>query len=282
MKNYILLFLSFAVSSSLIAQDKAVAKIHYLFKHVNDTNKRDIPLKDDVVSYLGHESYYYTTLSDQRMKKEIEVQKALSGFDGHLTLVINSSPIMKHYIINPGAKKTQNIQCISSGFDAYQLDGTYQSLDWDIEEDEKQIGDYLCQKATTSFAGRHYTAWFTTELPFSFGPWKLHGLPGLILEAHDDKNEVSFEYAGFDKLTESQPIVAPSYVLPCSRDELKRLQKAFKDNTEAYYSTLQSSGRMNTFNQFYGIDYNTMYIDFDSAGYQPSTETNNPMELTND
>jgi hypothetical protein len=42
-------------------------------------------------------------------------------------------------------------------------------------------------EATLNFAGRAYTAWFTPDLPASFGPYKFHGLPGLILEIYDSK-----------------------------------------------------------------------------------------------
>lgn len=65
---------------------------------------------------------------------------------------------------------------------------------WEIQNEKKKIGSYECTKATTTFRGRDFIAWFTTEIPLPFGPWKLHGLPGLILEAHDPKKEVYFYF----------------------------------------------------------------------------------------
>jgi len=61
--------------------------------------------------------------------------------------------------------------------------------DWKITDNTKSIAGYKCQKATTQFAGRDYIAWFTIEIPISDGPYKFNGLPGLIIEIHDIKNQ---------------------------------------------------------------------------------------------
>ncbi|MGM0635058.1 MAG: GLPGLI family protein [Bacteroidota bacterium] len=61
-----------------------------------------------------------------------------------------------------------------------------------IEEEFKEISGYKVQKATTHFRGRDYVLWFAENLNLPYGPWKFHGLPGLILEAYDNKEVVHF------------------------------------------------------------------------------------------
>ena len=57
-------------------------------------------------------------------------------------------------------------------------------MDWEIAEDSVQtILDYECHKATTAFRGRVWTVWYAEDIPVSLGPWKLNGLPGMILQA---------------------------------------------------------------------------------------------------
>jgi GLPGLI family protein len=58
---------------------------------------------------------------------------------------------------------------------------------WKILSNTKKIGNFICQKATTTFRGSKFTAWFTHEIPVPFGPWKAKDLPGLILELYDSK-----------------------------------------------------------------------------------------------
>ncbi len=65
-------------------------------------------------------------------------------------------------------------------------------LNWKITNIKKTIGGYECIKAITSYKGREYTAWYSPSIPASYGPWKLFGLPGLILEAYDTKKEIFF------------------------------------------------------------------------------------------
>lgn len=68
-------------------------------------------------------------------------------------------------------------------------------LEWNITSEKKKIGDFNCLKATTTeqlFNRKGYayekkiTAWFTTEVPVTFGPQNYSGLPGLVLKLERD------------------------------------------------------------------------------------------------
>jgi GLPGLI family protein len=66
-------------------------------------------------------------------------------------------------------------------------------INWSISNEFKMIGKFQCRKAFCKFNGRNYIAWFTFEIPLKDGPWKFYGLPGLILEISDEKNEYVFK-----------------------------------------------------------------------------------------
>lgn len=70
------------------------------------------------------------------------------------------------------------------------------TFNWKILPDKEKIGAYNTQKATTEFGGRKWTAWFSTELPFQDGPYKFHGLPGLIVKVEDDEKNYSWTLQG--------------------------------------------------------------------------------------
>ena len=67
---------------------------------------------------------------------------------------------------------------------------------WEIGDSTKAVLGYECVEATANYRGRTWTAWFAPEIPVQDGPWKLCGLPGLILEAHDANSDYIFEATG--------------------------------------------------------------------------------------
>lgn len=67
-------------------------------------------------------------------------------------------------------------------------------MDWATTEEHKMIGGIPCLKAVTRFKGRGYTAWYAPTITINDGPWKLGGLPGLILEAYDDEDNWRMEF----------------------------------------------------------------------------------------
>ena len=66
-----------------------------------------------------------------------------------------------------------------------------EKIDWEFTSETKRIGDYICHKAIAIMdkdqpSGNEYLepveAWYTKEIPTSFGILKFHGLPGLTME----------------------------------------------------------------------------------------------------
>ena len=76
---------------------------------------------------------------------------------------------------------------------------------WDISERRDTVCGYPCFYAEGRFVGRKWRVWFAPDLPFPVGPWKLGGLPGLILKAEDSDSDYSFEATRI--ATEQQPIL---------------------------------------------------------------------------
>ncbi len=68
----------------------------------------------------------------------------------------------------------------------YRMSDTPPAIQWEIKQETKEILGYTCTNAIGEFRGRTYSVWFASEVPFFYGPWKLTGLPGLILEARDN------------------------------------------------------------------------------------------------
>lgn len=84
------------------------------------------------------------------------------------------------------------------------------ALDWVFRNEETDtIIGYECRKATTEFAGRQYTAWFTPEIPLPFGPYKFGSLPGLILRIEDGERQFVWEAVGFQRT--KSPIMEYTY-----------------------------------------------------------------------
>lgn len=79
--------------------------------------------------------------------------------------------------------------------DGTLIKSTIESEKWEIKNETKTIGTYLCYKAVAyeSFINRkgepktrEIICWFAPALPYSFGPKTFNGLPGLILELTED------------------------------------------------------------------------------------------------
>lgn len=70
---------------------------------------------------------------------------------------------------------------------------------WKIGDETKSVIGYSCQRAEAEYKGRKWIVWFSTDIPYNFGPWKLDGLPGLILAAGDSEGLFNWTAIGIKK-----------------------------------------------------------------------------------
>jgi GLPGLI family protein len=117
-------------------------------------------------------------------------------------------------------------------FDAYFYDDNWVEIDWQIKSRTKKIGKFTAQKAVGEFRGRSYTAWFTEEIPLPYGPWKLYGLPGLILEAEDSEKMFQVKFVSIKYPCENCDVDVSK---PTAKEE-KTLKEyiEFRDNYNDY------------------------------------------------
>ena len=128
-------------------------------------------------------------------------------------------------------------------YDCYYTEPTPKQ-NWQIGNETKTIVGYQCQKATCSFRGRNYTAWFAVDIPLSYGPWKFCGLPGLILKVHDDAKEYVFECVGIEQ--QKRPIILLDNYKTYRKTTRAELDKTLKRICENYY---QITGMTNVVNK---------------------------------
>lgn len=64
---------------------------------------------------------------------------------------------------------------------------------WKLVDETKIINTIHCKKAEVTFKGRNWIAWYSSDIPLPYGPYKFSGLPGLIIKITDDKGDYDFE-----------------------------------------------------------------------------------------
>lgn len=115
-----------------------------------------------------------------------------------------------------------NVQYHGKGVYSEPLD----EMQWEIIGDTREILGYECIKAQTNYHGRCWTAWFAPDVPLPDGPWKLHGLPGLILEASDPSGHHTFSANGIEACdAEITPIYSRADWEPADRKEMLRARR---------------------------------------------------------
>jgi|GEM_PF-672376 len=206
--------------TAIIAQAEGVSRVRYLCRTDLDCG----PILDGVTSlyFDAHESLF---VHEDAPKEDTSFFEESIGTDGSIAvsyIYITADPEGYPVYINrrDGYLYYKSVYVI--GDDFFIIKEELPDIEWQITNQKKRIGDLNCIGAVGVFGGRTYDVWFTPDIPVSLGPYKLMGLPGLILEARSRDGRVSYEFLSYESRVDNPPAMKrPQLGLVLTWEELK-------------------------------------------------------------
>ena len=195
--------------------DQSIVTVHYQFTQEATREKTPVIVTDTTVLEIGNvysvyynwtsalrDSIYQVTASKSfEQMNNITVIKDWSQFESILlktpTGIVNNQDEKRESTRIYKNRQTNIISSIDGTVtERFLVEEEIPPHEWVISTDTMTLLNYLCYKATTSFRGRNYTAWFAPDIPLNEGPWKIYGLPGLILHLEDENKLFIYEAIG--------------------------------------------------------------------------------------
>ncbi|AFR34647.1 hypothetical protein B739_0038 [Riemerella anatipestifer RA-CH-1] len=206
----------------------------YEYKFAVDSTKKDSLISEIMnLDVYKEKSVFYSRIkqeNDSIINQEFKKQSQISS-----DKIINLSHLknMKRAKVNDWVLKTYpnyEVELYTKiGFDDYAVRDE-RKMQWKIAPEHETFKNWKVQKATTEFAGRKWTAWFTTDIPIPDGPYKFHGLPGLIVKMEDHQKMFLFELIGSQKINDAQKVNPTDKLINLVKIDRKQFKKAFQEN----------------------------------------------------
>lgn len=230
MRKYFLIIsiYSFLSVFSQEKNEKSISdlEVHYEYSFIRDTTDIDPTHRSKEIMILDFNSNSSIYYSQQYLAARKVFEQAAIAAQTSANVEIRAADLPKYkisYSIYREGSKIYYTGNISRDF--FTFESTY--LKWKTDYNEmKTVLGYQCNKATTVFNNRIFTAWYTREIPISEGPYRFKGLTGLILEINDEKMYHSFKAIGLEKkqieikpITKGVPVTREQYLI--KREEFK-------------------------------------------------------------
>lgn len=225
--------------STLVPIDSLIFTIQYEVSMMENKDTPDALTKETMMLRVGKgvsEYYSYTSfVADSALRADMQVNASQHRIHRNMEQFGFGAITHRIYKNWPKGQMTY-IDRIAT--DNFVVEEPLPVIEWEIHPDTATVCGYLCQKATTSLYGREYEAWYAPEIPRNDGPWKFHGLPGMILKAEDSQHHYLFECTGIEQCMVPTAIeFAETTRKKVSRKEMNLLQERFNADPQGYIRT---------------------------------------------
>ena len=214
--------------------DTARYIVYYDLRMVEDTvNAPDIAVKETMRLELGDRvSLFYSQMEYQSDSVNAVVMK-----NGGNSFTGGGSITWRLYKNYPTAGKTSLLE--KFGMDRFVCTEDYAAPLWQpVADSSAVIIGYPCSLAVTTYKGRTWYAWYAEDIPLDAGPWKLGGLPGLILRAYDSQRHYVFDATGMVEAAPPAPIYYKGGKYEAvSRKQLEGIRRRYFADPVGYITT---------------------------------------------
>ena len=200
----------------------------YLDRCRTENHMLSIGKKRDVSSFRGYGTYRHNMELKKAGDSGLTEELIKTGRIGKVFSDVPSSAIRCSIFKNMTSKNITTIDHIyMQGM--YEYEESFNAFNWQITAETDTINNYVCQKAICDFGGRTWEAWFTSELPFSDGPYKFCNLPGLILNVADTENHYSWKFLSIERPSELMMVYEViNDRIQTTKEGFFKLQKRYK------------------------------------------------------
>lgn len=257
-------FLITIVSLGYTQENKENSSFRFIYKEDFIVNPQKMNLKEDILhlDVVNGQSAFYSKWSQaqQHLRDSLlKLGRSLNDIlraESYLPKSIQKEVVYKNFPHK--GRLTFTDQMLKS----FKYEDSMQIPQWTILDEKKEILGYSCQKAETEYYGRKWTAWFTPAIPLSEGPWKLYGLPGIILEAKDNESFFHFTCIGMENLKGISIQIPQKKYIECSHKEYIELRRLKTEDLGAFSERIEGKkGITNISNPNKKIGFPFLYLE---------------------
>ena len=184
---FLLFILQYSRAQETRVIEPSIMEVNYQVKYEKMLDYYALRIGKNVCQYFSYEKYRSDSLGSNPETAMLYLNELLEAVNkkNDKTKQKKGSPGHGDYIYR-WINKDSCVTYTRIWGSQYRIAETTLKQEWTIYEDStKNVLGFNCHMAKTHFRGREWTVWYSEDIPILLGPWKLGGLPGLILEVQN-------------------------------------------------------------------------------------------------
>jgi len=275
-------------------------RFFYEYKFIPDSSNKEEVKKEMMLLDINKEgSTYYSHdkfVADSTSRADLE--KQLKSGLGSISMNRREKLGQVSYKVTKQYPEFKTYLFTSVSTDKYKILEDKKPV-WKILSEKQKVGEYNAQKATTSFGGREWTAWFTSDIPFQDGPYKFYGLPGLIVKIEDATGSHTMTLVGNKAIPtpeQEKEMSLPGNVrilgmdgkeLEISKEQYKKAWKAYVNDPSKNMREMMNRGGSDNSKVVFKVktadgkemsDPNEVFREIEKRTKETLKKNNNPIE----